>query len=104
MTVAAGRYYRLAAGARRQAILLRSMPVLDEAPATNLSATRILVIGGESDLTYGSYTPTLARLLAQHGAAVESHVVPLGHEFGAEDAAVARRWLGEGDAVSGRKP
>ncbi len=93
-------------GLIRQAILLRSMPVLDEAPSTNLSGTRVLVVGGATDLTYGAYTPLLAGLLARHGAAVESHVVPLGHEFGAEDAAVARRWLGErdGHAGNGVKP
>lgn len=85
-------------GLIRQAILLRAMPVLDEPPVTNLAGTRILVIGGATDETYGPYTPALANLLEGHGAAVETHTVSLGHEFGAEDAAAARRWLGEHDA------
>ncbi|MDR7032797.1 alpha/beta hydrolase [Mesorhizobium sp. BE184] len=85
-------------GLIRQAILLRAMPVLDETPVTNLAGTRILVIGGAADETYGQYTPALADLLESQGAAVEAQTVPLGHEFGAEDAAIARRWLGERDA------
>ena len=85
-------------GLIRQAILLRAMPVLDETPVTNLAGTRVLVIGGAADETYGQYTPALADLLESQGAAVEAQTVPLGHEFGAEDAAIARRWLGERDA------
>lgn len=84
-------------GLIRQAVLLRAMPVLDQAPSTNLSGTRVLVVGGASDETYGPYIPALAALLERHSATVESHVVPLGHEFGTEDVIAARRWLQDGD-------
>jgi phospholipase/carboxylesterase len=73
--------------------LLRAMPVLDEVPDTDLAGARVLVLAGETDVTYGPYAPALVALLATHGAAVESHAVPRGHDFGEEDAALVRRWL-----------
>jgi phospholipase/carboxylesterase len=76
-----------------RAALLRAMPVLDEVPDTDLAGARVLVLAGETDVTYGPYAPALTRLLKAHGAAVESHVVPRGHDFGEEDSALIRRWL-----------
>lgn len=76
-----------------RAVLLRAMPVLDEAPDTDLSAARILSISGAADVTYAPFAPALSTLLRRHGAEVEDHVVPAGHEFGADDAALARDWL-----------
>jgi len=76
-----------------QAVLLRTMPVLDEVPATDLSGTRVLVIKGRADVTYSPFAPALVRLLRSHGARVTARTVPAGHEFGADDARLAREWL-----------
>jgi len=73
--------------------LLRAMPVLDDVPAADLAGTPILIVAGRQDVTYGPYAPALAALLERHGAAVESHVVPSGHEFGEHDAELVHRWL-----------
>lgn len=80
-------------GLAERAALLRAMPVLDEVPDTDLAGTRVLVLAGETDVTYGPYAPALVALLTTHGAAVESHLVPRGHDFGEEDSALIRRWL-----------
>jgi len=76
-----------------RAALLRAMPVLDHVPDTDLAGTSVLVVAGRQDATYGPCAPALASLLERHGAAVESHVVPSGHEFGEHDAVLVRRWL-----------
>jgi phospholipase/carboxylesterase len=81
-------------GVVRRAALLRSMPVLDEVPPTRLDGCDIVVIAGARDETYGPYAPALAALLTEHGAAVQSSVVPAGHEFGSADAEIVRKWLG----------
>jgi phospholipase/carboxylesterase len=84
----------------RQAVLMRAMPVLDDVPATDLAGTHLLVIAGQKDETYGPYAPALVALLRDHGAAVEAHTVPLGHELGEADAAVIGDWLAAGSAAS----
>ncbi len=76
-----------------RAALLRAMPVLDCVPAADLAKTPVLVVAGREDVTYGPYAPALASLLERHGAAVESRVVPAGHEFGEHDAELVRAWL-----------
>ncbi|BCH31056.1 hypothetical protein MesoLjLc_29860 [Mesorhizobium sp. L-8-10] len=76
-----------------RAVLLRAIPVLDHVPGTDLSAARILAISGTADVTYAPFASTLVELLRRHGAEVEDRVVPAGHEFGADDAALARDWL-----------
>jgi phospholipase/carboxylesterase len=76
-----------------RAVLLRAMPVLDNVPDTDLSATRILSISGVADVTYAPFAPALSALLRRHGAEVEDRVAPAGHEFGEDDAALARDWL-----------
>jgi phospholipase/carboxylesterase len=81
-------------GLVRSAALLRAMPVLDDAPRADLSGARILVIAGASDMTYAPFAPALVTLLSERGAEVDGRTVQAGHEFGAEDAAIIRRWLG----------
>lgn len=76
-----------------RALLLRAMPVLDEVPTTDLSKVRMLVIAGAMDVTYGPFAPALVALLRSHGADVEDQTVAAGHEFGPEDAWLARKWL-----------
>lgn len=82
-------------GLVRRAALLRAMPVLDDGPATDLTGTDVLILAGENDATYGPCAPALAALLRGRGAQVEAHTVPLGHEFGAPDEALVRRWLAQ---------
>lgn len=76
-----------------RAILMRCMPVLRRPPKADLAGCRVLLVGGESDLTYGAYSPQLADLLRGAGATVEPSTVACGHEIGDRDVALARRWL-----------
>jgi len=80
-------------GIVRRAALLRSMPVLDAIPPTRLDGSEVIVLAGAKDETYGPYAPALTALLAEHGAEVQSYVVPAGHEFGSHDAKRVRKWL-----------
>jgi phospholipase/carboxylesterase len=86
-------------GLVRFAVLLRAMPVLDEPSRADLSDVRILMIAGASDLTYAPFAPALVTLLRERGAEVEDRTVLAGHEFGAEDAAIIRRWLGDAEPL-----
>lgn len=81
-------------GIIRSVVLLRAMPVLAHPPDTDLGGSRVLVISGANDWRYGKYMPALASLLSDHGAAVETHYVSAGHEFGPLDAGLIRSWLG----------
>lgn len=80
-------------GLIRQAVLLRAMPVLDTSPTTDLRGTRVLIIAGAADQTYGPFAPALVTLFSQRGAEVDARIVASGHEFGDADAAIAREWL-----------
>lgn len=80
-------------GLVRKAALLRAMPVLDDAPATDLTGTRVLIIAGAADQTYGPFAAALMTLLHGRGAEVDARIVPSGHEIGAPDAAIVRQWL-----------
>ncbi len=79
-----------------RAVLLRPMPVLDGVPSTDLSGTRVLIIAGARDETYGPYAPALLTLLDSHGAEVDARIVAAGHEFGDADVAITKRWLRDG--------
>ncbi|RWB53521.1 MAG: alpha/beta hydrolase [Mesorhizobium sp.] len=80
-------------GLVRQAALLRAMRVLDDTPAPDLAGTRVLIIAGAADQTYGPFAPALVTLFSQRGAAVDARIVAAGHEFGDADAAIVRQWL-----------
>lgn len=79
-------------GMVRAAALLRPMPVLDQAPATDLRGTRTLIVAGAADETYGPFAPALVRLLSEHGAEVDARIISSGHEVGDPDAAIVRQW------------
>lgn len=85
----------------QRAVLLRAMPVLDAAPATDLKGTRFLSVAGERDKTYGPFAPELAALLRAHGAVVDTAVVARGHFLGDEDVKVVSDWLKAASAVAG---
>ncbi len=76
-----------------RAVLLRAMPVLHDAPATDLSGTDILVVAGERDETYAPFAPALVRLLRGRCARVAAFAASCGHELGPDDARIARHWL-----------
>ncbi|TGP46477.1 alpha/beta hydrolase [bacterium M00.F.Ca.ET.159.01.1.1] len=80
-------------GVVRRAALLRAMPVLDNSPMVDLSATRVLIIAGAADQTYGPFAPALVTLFSQRGAEIDARIVAAGHEFGDADAAIVRQWL-----------
>lgn len=80
-------------GLVRQAALLRAMPVLDSSPMTELGGTRVLIVAGAADQTYGPFAPALVTLFNQRGAEIDARIVASGHEFGDADAAIVRQWL-----------
>lgn len=80
-------------GVVRQAALLRAMPVLDTSPMTDLGGTRVLIVAGAADQTYGPFAPALVTLFSERHAEVDARIIASGHEFGDADAAIVRRWL-----------
>ncbi|MDX8452600.1 alpha/beta hydrolase [Mesorhizobium sp. VK9D] len=80
-------------GLVRRAALLRAMPVLDTWPMTDLRGSRVLIVAGAADQTYGPFAPALVTLFSQRGAEIDARIVAAGHEFGDADAAIVRQWL-----------
>ncbi len=80
-----------------RAVLLRAMPVLEEAPEAKLGAN-ILTIAGKTDGTYGPFAPKLEKLLTSRGARVKSYMIDSGHGIGDEDARLVREWLAMAEA------
>ena len=76
----------------RRAILLRSMPSLENPPAADMSDVDVLVVSGRDD-DFDRYTPPLVDRLTTAGAGVELQTVPLGHGLGTEDETAIREWL-----------
>jgi phospholipase/carboxylesterase len=94
-------------GIIRQAILLRAMPVIEAPPPTDLGGTRVLVVRGRKDVTYGPFSPALIALLRTRGAKVTARTVGFGHEVGEPDARLIQSWLGRAahpDESSGDAP
>ncbi len=87
-------------GLVRQAALLRAMPVLDTSPMTDLGGSRVLIIAGAADQTYGPFAPALVTLFSQRGAEIDARIVASGHEFGDADAAIMRQWLASPMAIA----
>jgi phospholipase/carboxylesterase len=79
-------------GVMKQAILLRSTPVLDPLPRSDLKGTEILAVSGNGD-PYGANAAALAAWLEAQGAIIEHRSVPGGHELTAEDEKIAHDWL-----------
>jgi phospholipase/carboxylesterase len=77
----------------RRAVLLRSMPVLNDPPAADMSDAVVLLISGETD-DYGRYAEELRSQLALAGANVELAFVPHGHELTDDDVPIIQKWLG----------
>jgi len=80
-------------GLVRRAALLRAMPVLDTSPMTDLGGTRVLIVAGAADQTYGPFAPALVTLFSERHAEIDARIVASGHEFGDADAVIVRQWL-----------
>ncbi|MGH6763841.1 MAG: alpha/beta hydrolase [Phyllobacterium sp.] len=91
-------------GLIRNAVLLRSMPVLNDIPRVNLSKTNVLVIAGENDTTYAPFAPALEEILKKSGARVEARTIASTHAVGAEDAKVVSEWLTAATATAAKLP
>jgi len=76
------------------AILLRALVPLSQATPADLTGKPILIVSGADDpLIPPQRSAQLAALLQQHGAVVEHHSLPTGHQLSKADIALARDWL-----------
>lgn len=80
-------------GLVKKAILMRSMPVLDQTPVANLSKAKILVVTGKEDKMYAPFAPALSGLLRSSGAKVDTRIVEAGHMIGDHDIELVSAWL-----------
>lgn len=79
----------------KRAILMRSMPVLDNAPMADLSKARVLAIPGAEDKLYSPFAPALSAQLRSSGALVDAQMAKAGHMLGEGDATIIKRWLAQ---------
>lgn len=77
----------------KQAVLLRSMPVLTGSIDANLGKVRVLTVSGASDQLYAPYAPALEDMLRSHGARVEARSIKSDHGLGKDDVKVVSEWL-----------
>nr|WP_138144768.1 alpha/beta hydrolase [Brucella sp. 10RB9215] len=77
----------------KRAVLMRSMPVLDDAPVANLGKARVLTIAGEHDKLYSPYAPALSAILRASGARVDARTIDADHMLGEKDIATIRQWV-----------
>jgi phospholipase/carboxylesterase len=77
----------------KQAVLLRSMPVLTGSLEANLGNARVLTVSGASDQLYAPYAPALEDMLRSHGARVEARSIKSDHGLGKDDVKVVSEWL-----------
>jgi predicted esterase len=87
----------------KQAVLLRSMPVLTESTEANLANARVLTVSGASDQLYAPYAPALEDLLRSHGARVEARSIKSDHGLGKDDVKVVSEWLAGGATAQLKK-
>ena len=77
----------------KRAVLMRSMPVLDNVPVANLGKARVLTITGEDDKLYSPFAPALSALLRSSGARVDARMIDADHMLGDKDAAAISQWV-----------
>ncbi|MDM7255091.1 MAG: ring-cleaving dioxygenase, partial [Paracoccus sp. (in: a-proteobacteria)] len=87
-----GAILRLQPGVVRRAILLRGIEVLDDAPAPDLTGTRVLLTTGARD-PYARMAPALEKSLRAGGADLDARMIEAGHELSDADLAAAKGWL-----------
>ncbi|OYR21763.1 alpha/beta hydrolase [Brucella thiophenivorans] len=77
----------------KRAVLMRSMPVLDNVSVANLGKTRVLTITGEEDKLYSPFAPALSALLRAGGAKVDARTIDANHMLGDKDASAISQWV-----------
>jgi phospholipase/carboxylesterase len=77
----------------KQAVLLRSMPVLTGTTEADLANARVLTVSGASDRLYAPFAPALEDMLRSHGARVEARSIKSDHGLGKDDVKVVSEWL-----------
>jgi len=75
-----------------RAVLLRSVQVLEDPPATDISGTRVLVLNGRDD-PFTRNTPALADALVARGAQVAFRELSADHELSDADVTEAAKWI-----------
>ncbi len=82
-------------GFARRAILMRSMPVIDNMGKDDLSKNRILIISGKNDALYSPFAPALLSVFKKNGAKVDAAMVDSDHMIGEADRDVIVKWIKE---------
>ncbi|CAM1654233.1 unnamed protein product [Bartonella apis] len=82
-------------GFARRAILMRSMPVMDNSDKEDLSKNRILIISGKKDALYSPFAPALLSVFKKNGAKVDAAMVDSDHMIGEADRDVIVKWIKE---------
>jgi len=82
-------------GFARRAILMRSMPVIDNSDKEDLSKNRILIISGKKDALYSPFAPALLSVFKKNGAKVDAAMVDSDHMIGEADRDVIIKWMKE---------
>ena len=82
-------------GFARRAILMRSMPVIDNRDKEDLSKNRILIISGKKDALYSPFAPALLSVFKKNGAKVDAAMVDSDHMIGEADRDVIVKWIKE---------
>ncbi|MBH9987608.1 alpha/beta hydrolase [Bartonella sp. W8098] len=82
-------------GFARRAILMRSMPVMDNRDKEDLSKNRILIISGKKDALYSPFAPALLSVFKKNGAKVDAAMVDSDHMIGEADRDVIVKWIKE---------
>ncbi len=76
------------------AVLLRSVPPLEQPPGVSAAGTPVLLVSGAADaIAPPEKGQALAGMLRACGAAVETHVLDCGHALVEADVSVANEWL-----------
>ncbi|RCW82877.1 VOC family protein [Paracoccus lutimaris] len=90
-----GAILQLYPDAAQQAILLRGLQVLEDAPQLApdaLAGHRVLMLNGARD-PFAGMAPALEQALRRGGADLDSQMLAAGHELSAEDLTRAGAWL-----------
>lgn len=77
----------------KRAVLMRSMPVLDNTPTADLGKTRVLTLTGAADKLYSPFAPALSSLLRTSGAKVVAQTIDADHMLGDKDVSAIRHWV-----------
>lgn len=75
----------------RRAVLLRTVPVLENLPAADLTGSRVLMLTGSQD-PFGRSSPALAAWFTASGAELDVRSIDAGHDLVADDEAMIREW------------